>query len=262
MTVLHNVLRRAAVGTGALAFAALIATAGARADETCMSPYMAKITGQEDYLYVWTLGVEGMGDGSDKMVTVDARPGSPTYGKVIDSVSVGGRHEAHHGGFTDDRRQFWVGGLDTSKIFVFDVASDPAKPKLVKTIDDFVKASGGVVGPIARETVETVGLPPQPDLGRYEMTLDPDDLYRFKTPSLRNVALTAPYMHDGSLRTLDDVVRFYDGGGVAHPGLDPLIRPLGLAEDEIAALVAFLEALTGDGVVALVADARSAPVGN
>jgi selenium-binding protein 1 len=56
------------------------------------------------------------------------------------------RHEAHHGGFTDDRRHFWVSGLDTSKIFIFDVASDPGKPKLVKTIDDFVKASG-VVGP-------------------------------------------------------------------------------------------------------------------
>ena len=147
MTVLHSVLRRAVVGTGAVVFAALIAAAGARADETCMSPYMAKITGQEDYVYVWTLGVEGLGDGSDKLVTVDALPGSPTYGTVIDSVSVGGRHEAHHGDFTDDRRQFWVGGLDTSKIFVFDVAADPAKPKLVKTIDDYVKASGGVVGP-------------------------------------------------------------------------------------------------------------------
>src|ERR1041385_5183672 len=70
-----------------------------RADETCMSPYMAKITGQEDYVYVWTLGVEGLGDGSDKLVTVDALPGSPTYGKVISSVSVDGRNEAHHGGF-------------------------------------------------------------------------------------------------------------------------------------------------------------------
>ena len=117
------------------------------ADETCQSPYMAKITGQEDYVYVWTLGVEGMGDGSDKLVTVDVRPGSPTYGKVVASTSVGGRHEAHHGGFTDDRRHFWVSGLDTSKIFIFDVATDPGKPKLVKTIDDFVKASGGVVGP-------------------------------------------------------------------------------------------------------------------
>ena len=117
------------------------------ADETCMSPYMPKITGQEHFIYVWTLGVEGLGDGSDKLVTVDVDPGSETYGQSVDSVSVGGRHEAHHGGFTDDRRHLWVSGLDTSKIFVFDVHSDPAKPKLVKTISDFIKASGGVVGP-------------------------------------------------------------------------------------------------------------------
>ena len=82
--------------------------ATARADETCMSPYMAKIEGQEEYVYVWTLGMDGLGDGSDKLVTVDVRPGSDTYGKVVHSVSVGGRHEAHHGGFTDDRRQLWV----------------------------------------------------------------------------------------------------------------------------------------------------------
>jgi selenium-binding protein 1 len=117
------------------------------ADETCQSPYMAKITGQEEYVYVWTLGVQGLGDGSDKLVTVDARPGSSTYGKVVASTSVGGRHEAHHGGLTDDRRHLWVSGLDTSKIFIFDVAGDPGKPKLVKTIDDFEKATGGVVGP-------------------------------------------------------------------------------------------------------------------
>jgi selenium-binding protein 1 len=60
---------------------------------------------------------------------------------------VGGRHEAHHGGFTDDRRFLWLGGLDTSMLFVFDVHTDPSKPKLVKTIDSFVKDSGGVVGP-------------------------------------------------------------------------------------------------------------------
>ena len=66
----------------------------ARADETCMSPYMPKITGQEEFVYVWTLGVEGWGDGSDKLVTVDARPGSPTYGQVMHITSVGGRHEA------------------------------------------------------------------------------------------------------------------------------------------------------------------------
>ncbi|MCU0252777.1 MAG: selenium-binding family protein, partial [Vicinamibacterales bacterium] len=101
----------------------------------------------EDFVYVWTLGVEGLGDGQDKLVTVDVNPRSASYGKVVHTLSVGGRNEAHHSGFTDDRRYLWAAGLDTSKVFVFDVHADPAKPKLHKTIDDFVAASGGVVGP-------------------------------------------------------------------------------------------------------------------
>lgn len=117
------------------------------ADETCQSPYMAKITGVEEYVYVWTLGAKGVGDESDKMVTIDLRPDSSTYGKVINTVSVGGRHEAHHSGFTDDRKYLWAGGLDTSKIFIFDVHTDPGKPKLVKTIDSFVQDTKGAVGP-------------------------------------------------------------------------------------------------------------------
>jgi selenium-binding protein 1 len=130
-----------------LACLALLAGPAA-ADETCQSPYLPKVTGQEDYVYVWTLGVEGLGDGSDKLVTVGANPARPEqYGKVIASLSVGGRHEAHHAGFTDDRRQLWAGGLDDSAIFVFDVASDPVKPKLLRKVTDFVAKTGGVVGP-------------------------------------------------------------------------------------------------------------------
>jgi selenium-binding protein 1 len=118
-----------------------------KADETCSSPYMARIEGQEEFVYVWTLGVDGTGDGSDKLVVVDVKPGSPAYGKVIHSYSVGGRHEAHHGGFTDDRRQLWLAGLETSKIFIFDVYSDPARPAYLKTIEDFDKVTGGRGGP-------------------------------------------------------------------------------------------------------------------
>ena len=114
-----------------------------RADETCNSPYISKlIKGQEDYVYVWALGVEGLGDGSDKLVTVDVNPKSKGYGKVIHSVSVGGRTEAHHMGFTDDRRFIWAGGLSDNKIFVFDIATDPAKPKLVRTIGDLGDKTG------------------------------------------------------------------------------------------------------------------------
>jgi selenium-binding protein 1 len=105
----------------------LLAAGSAFADETCQSPFLPKVTGQEDYIYVWTLGIKGVADGNDSPVP--------------------GQHEAHHAGFTDDRRHLWAGGLDTSQIFVFDVAADPAKPKLVKTITTFEKDTGGLVGP-------------------------------------------------------------------------------------------------------------------
>jgi cytochrome c peroxidase len=125
-----------------------------------------------------------------------------------------------------------------------------------------VEVSPGVVIPMDRDLVRSVGNDPLPDLGRFEVTLDPEDRWRFKTPTLRNVALTAPYMHDGSLRTLEEVVRFYSRGGVPHDGLDPLILPLHLDDREIDALVAFLESLTSPDVAELQADARSVPVGN
>ena len=119
----------------------------ALADETCNSPYVSKlIKGQEDYVYVWALGVDGLGDGADKLVTVDVNPKSKQYGKVLNAVSVGSRGEAHHMGFTDDRRFLWAGGLSDSKIHVFDIGTDPAKPKLVRTIEDLV-AKTGYVGP-------------------------------------------------------------------------------------------------------------------
>ena len=67
----------------------------------------------------------------------------------------------------------------------------------------------------------------------------------FKTPTLREVARTPPYMHDGSLKTLEDVVEFYDRGGNANPGLDPELRPLHLTAEEKPALIAFLRSLAG-----------------
>jgi selenium-binding protein 1 len=119
----------------------------ARANETGLPHGMAKITGQEDFVYVWTLGEPGIGDEQDKLVTVDVNPDSPQYGNVVHSVSVGGRNEAHHMGFTYDRRYLWCATLDTSRIFVFDIHSNPSRPRLVETINDFVFQSGGVVGP-------------------------------------------------------------------------------------------------------------------
>jgi len=100
------------------------------------------------------------------------------------------------------------------------------------------------------------------DLGRYEATLQTADRWRYRTPTLRNVAVTAPYMHDGSLATFAAVVDYYIAGGVPHEGQDARIRPLTLTARERADLVAFLEALTGSNVDALAADARSATIGD
>ncbi|GAG65522.1 unnamed protein product, partial [marine sediment metagenome] len=104
--------------------------------------------------------------------------------------------------------------------------------------------------------------PPPSDLGLYEITENPDDRWKYRTPTLRNIALTAPYMHDGSLSTLEQVIGFYNQGGTKNELLDPLIRPLNLDKKEKNQLLAFLKSLTGDNVDVLVADAFAVPVGN
>jgi cytochrome c peroxidase len=125
-----------------------------------------------------------------------------------------------------------------------------------------VEVAPGEVIPFSRELIRSISEPRQADLGRLEITLNPADKWKYKTPSLRNVALTSPYMHDGSLRTLEEVVQFYSRGGAPHDGLDPLIEPLHLKSEEIAALVAFLNSLTGSNIEALEADARSGGIGD
>ena len=108
-----------------------------------------------------------------------------------------------------------------------------------------VQLAPGVFADIESDLINTASEEPPSDLGRYEMTQDPADRWHYRTPSLRNVALTAPYMHNGSLQTLADVVAYYNQGGYVHPQLDELIKPLGLNNEEQLNLVAFLEALTG-----------------
>lgn len=81
------------------------------------------------------------------------------------------------------------------------------------------------------------------DLGRYEVTKKEVDRGKFKTPTLRGVSLAAPYMHDGSLKTLRDVVEFYNRGGTANPHRDNIMIPLGLSPQEVESLTAFLKAL-------------------
>ncbi len=85
---------------------------------------------------------------------------------------------------------------------------------------------------------------PHPDLGRFVVMKQEEDRGAFKTPTLRDIALTAPYFHDGSARTLAEVVAFYDKGGFKNPHLK--LQPLGLTVQEKADLVEFVLALTGE----------------
>jgi cytochrome c peroxidase len=125
-----------------------------------------------------------------------------------------------------------------------------------------VQLAPGVFQMVDTAIIAAVSEPAEGDVGLYEITQDPADRWRYKTPSLRNIALTAPYMHNGSLQTLADVIGFYNLGGHPNEGQDPRLQPLDLTTRQQQDLVAFLESLTGDNTRALVADAFAAPIGD
>ncbi|MCC6586839.1 MAG: c-type cytochrome [Bryobacterales bacterium] len=101
------------------------------------------------------------------------------------------------------------------------------------------------VGPnLTDERFHNTGAGAAADHGRFTVTRHEEDRAAFKTPTLRQIAVRAPYMHDGSLRTLEEVIDFYDKAE-PKPGLDPEIRPLHLTPQEKAALAAFLQSLSG-----------------
>jgi cytochrome c peroxidase len=105
------------------------------------------------------------------------------------------------------------------------------------------------------------------DLGLYTVTQDPNDRWKFRTAGLRNVEITGPYMHNGSLQTLKEVVEFYNKGGIKTSGkmkndnISPLMFPLNLSENEVDNVVEFLKTLTGSNVNELILDAKAAPIG-
>ena len=100
------------------------------------------------------------------------------------------------------------------------------------------------------------------DLGLYRVTENPNHRWLFRTPTLRNITETAPYMHDGSLHTLEEVVDFYDNGGHQNELLSPLIKKLNLTKKEKHQLIDFMKTLTGENLNLIVLDAISTPVGD
>lgn len=132
--------------------------------------------------------------------------------------------QCHNGpNFTDNK--FHVTGVPKHRV------EDEA---LVRATRNFVLRQNGFKNP---DEIDR-------DLGRFFITKREEDKGAFKTPSLRNVALTPPYMHNGVFKNLREVVEFYDRGGGDVPNKDPLLKSLNLTEEEKGALVAFLEALT------------------
>lgn len=185
--------------------------------------------------------------GDIKALSVSARRGFEVF------TGKGGCSACHTVG--DQYALFTDNGLHNTGLgYRTSMGIRPAKEKIT--------IAPGVSIELDREIVDQVGEAPAADVGRYEITQNPHDRWKYKTPSLRNVALTAPYMHDGSLSTLGDVVDFYDAGGFPNELLDPLIRPLHFTDEEKQDLVAFLQSLTGSNVDLLVADAFAVPVGD
>ncbi len=139
-------------------------------------------------------------------------------------VGKAGCVQCHNGvNFTDDK--FHVTGVPKHKL---------ESNALVAATRNFVLREAGFKNP---ESIDR-------DLGRYFLTKKEEDKGSFKTPTLRNVSLTPPYMHNGVFKNLDEVIEFYDKGGGNVPNKSKLLKPLNLSDEEKANLRAFLEALT------------------
>ena len=126
-----------------------------------------------------------------------------------------------------------------------------------------VQLAPGIFADVPNQTILSVSRNRNTnDLGLYRITENPNDRWKFRTQTLRNIALTAPYMHNGQFNTLKEVIQFYNEGGIPNELLSPFIRPLNLSESEISDLEEFLLTLTGSNVPDLVADAFAAEIGD
>jgi selenium-binding protein 1 len=140
----HRIPRFALLG-GLLALAAGLGWLSFASAETCLSPYVKRLDRPEKYLYVFCLAADGKKN--DALLVIDVAKGSGKYGKVIHKLDLGsGGNETHHFGYTDDRTHIWGCSLFSSKVFIINVADDPAKPRLVKVLGD-VPAKTGLAGP-------------------------------------------------------------------------------------------------------------------
>jgi selenium-binding protein 1 len=126
-----------------LALLAILLAPALATAETCMSPFVKRTGKPEKYLYVFCVS---LGKHNDSLITIDVEPGAADYGKVIHQLDLGSSaNETHHFGYTDDRTHIWGCSLFSSRIFVINVADDPAKPRLARSFDAAEKT--GLTGP-------------------------------------------------------------------------------------------------------------------
>jgi selenium-binding protein 1 len=121
-----------------------LAPAPARA-ETCLSPFVKRLDRPEKYLYLFCVDADARDN--DFVAVIDVDADSATYGTIRHTLDLGSRgNETHHWGYTDDRTRIWAGGLLSSRIWILDVATDPARPRIEKVLER-VPAETGLSGP-------------------------------------------------------------------------------------------------------------------
>ncbi len=192
----------------------------------------------------------------------EAFGGEPSFGKVLNAIaayvqSLNSRPVAYDQALAGDTSGFSAEELAGYRLFTGKAGCSECHSGPLLTDNRFYNTGVGTRPDLLedperhltfRRFFRTLGVPDyrglREDVGRYALTMEEADWGKFRTPSLREVARTAPYMHDGSLATLEDVVRFYDQGG--GPGQTAGLEPLGLTDEEIGQLVAFLESLSSD----------------
>ena len=138
-------LRRPSFSPTFLTIAAVAFVAPVASAETCLSPFVKRLDRPEKFLYLFCVDADAQDN--DFMAVIDVDADRATYGTIINTLDLGSKgNETHHWGYTDDRTRIWAGGLDSSRIWLIDVATDPARPRIEKILDD-VPRSTGLSGP-------------------------------------------------------------------------------------------------------------------
>src|SRR6188474_2366118 len=123
------------------ALCALALLAPAAAAETCLSPYVKRLDRPEKVLYLFCVDADAKDN--DFVVVIDVNPDSDAFGTITYTLDLGSKgNETHHWGFTDDRTRIWAGGLLSSRIWILDVATDPARPRVERVLENVPKETG------------------------------------------------------------------------------------------------------------------------